>query len=247
MAHRGALVMKSLSRTSALAATILSCVAVWRLWNGESDAERLGARRISPDTSFTMQGVRLGSASAKVVVAVFADYECPYCASFNLSLGKLRAALGDTLAIVFRQFPLVASHPNAEKSALVALCAARQGRFIAMNDTLFAWRSMIGQRSWSDFAVAAGIKDLPQLENCIDGSEARALLNLDLSAASRLGVQVTPSLLVGDLLVQGEISVDSVRSLVVAEGKRVVPTKPEGMLEWRAVKAWFARRSIGRR
>ncbi len=222
MESRDASGMRHLSRLSALAAVMFTFASALRMWNDRTKQEDLGPRYISSASTLRSQGVRVGSSRASLTVVVFSDYECPYCASFNSSLSELRANLGDSLAIVFRQFPLVASHPHAETAALVALCAARQGRFIPVNDSLYAWREVLGDRPWSDVALAAGVKLLQDFDACVDGPEARELLKQDVLAARRFGIQVTPSLVIGDLLVQGEISGDSLQSLLVTANARGV-------------------------
>ncbi|MEO8541487.1 MAG: thioredoxin domain-containing protein [bacterium] len=80
-----------------------------------------------------------GSANAKVMVAEFSDFQCPFCKQWNdTALKSLRAELGNDVALAFLNFPLVQIHPNAGNAAVVALCAQQQGKFWQMHDLLFA-------------------------------------------------------------------------------------------------------------
>jgi protein-disulfide isomerase len=66
-----------------------------------------------------------------LLVVVYGDYECPYCAAAEVRLRTLR------LRIVFRHFPVRASHPRAHAAACGAEAAAAQGAFWPMHDSLF--------------------------------------------------------------------------------------------------------------
>ncbi len=80
-----------------------------------------------------------GSANAKVIVAEFSDFQCPFCKQWtDSSLRTLRAQLGNDVALAFMNFPIVQIHPNAGNAAVIALCAQQQGKFWQMHDLLFA-------------------------------------------------------------------------------------------------------------
>jgi protein-disulfide isomerase len=86
-----------------------------------------------------------GKADAKVMVAEFSDFQCPFCKQWNdNSLKQLRTKLGDDLALAFLHFPIVSIHPNAGNASLVAICAQAQDKFWPMHDLLFA-----RQAEWS--------------------------------------------------------------------------------------------------
>jgi protein-disulfide isomerase len=80
-----------------------------------------------------------GSANAKVVIAEFSDFQCPFCKQWtDQSLRQLRTELGDDVSLAFMHFPIVQIHPNAGNASLVAVCAGQQGKFWEMHDLLFA-------------------------------------------------------------------------------------------------------------
>ncbi len=80
-----------------------------------------------------------GSMNARVIVAEFSDFQCPFCKQWSdSSIRGLRAKLGNDVALVFLHFPIVQIHPNAGNAAVVAICAQQQGKFWQMHDLLFA-------------------------------------------------------------------------------------------------------------
>ncbi len=83
-----------------------------------------------------------GNANAKVIVAEFSDFQCPFCKQWtDSSLRTLRAELGDDVALAFLHFPIVQIHPNAGNAAVVSVCAQQQGKFWQMHDLLFSKQS----------------------------------------------------------------------------------------------------------
>jgi len=81
-----------------------------------------------------------GRADAPVTVYEMADFQCPACRMFTVTVlpaidrefvqtGKVRW--------VFINLPLTGIHPNAVAAAEVAMCAARQGRFWPTHDALY--------------------------------------------------------------------------------------------------------------
>jgi hypothetical protein len=82
------------------------------------------------------RGIRMGPEQAPVQLLEFADFECPFCATFHKDLKALRGRYPTQLALTFVHFPLPI-HRFAEPAARVAECAGDQGRFEAIYDLLF--------------------------------------------------------------------------------------------------------------
>jgi NhaA family Na+:H+ antiporter len=71
-----------------------------------------------------------GGRSGKDVVNVlfYGDFLCPYCRRLRPIMVRLRQALGERMAYVFRHFPNEAAHPGATFMARAAEAAGKQGR-----------------------------------------------------------------------------------------------------------------------
>ncbi len=79
-----------------------------------------------------------GSRAAKVIIAEFSDFQCPFCRQWvERYLPSLRPRLGEEIALAYLHFPIQQVHPNAPYAALASICAAEQGRFWEMHDLLF--------------------------------------------------------------------------------------------------------------
>lgn len=95
-----------------------------------------------PSEPLSIEGVPLkGSKSAKVVMIVYSDFECPFCGRFAREilpeLERRYVATGE-VAFVFHHLPL-AFHPLATQAAVSAECAGQQGRFWEAHDLLFSF------------------------------------------------------------------------------------------------------------
>src|SRR5881394_2068834 len=81
-----------------------------------------------------------GPASAKLFLVIASDFECPYCKMFHdqayQQIIQEYAATGK-VQLAFLNHPM-RSHAHAQVAAEAAMCAAMQGRFWQMHDSLFA-------------------------------------------------------------------------------------------------------------
>jgi protein-disulfide isomerase len=139
-----------------------------------------------------------GNRRASVVLVDFSDLECPFCDKYSQEVFELIdrnfVATGQ-LRYAFRHFPLENAHPNAIAAAEAAECAGRQGRFWEMRRLLFAKRKDLAQRFWRTDAVSIGL-DATTFAGCLGGS-AVARVRADLAEGRRLGLNSTPSFVIG--------------------------------------------------
>ncbi|MEX2155338.1 MAG: thioredoxin domain-containing protein [Gemmatimonadales bacterium] len=151
-----------------------------------------------------------GPPGAPVTVYEMADFQCPACRAFTLTVfpaierefvatGKVRW--------VFINLPLTSIHPNAVPAAEVAMCAARQGRFWPTHDLLYQrqeeWARLAQPRPLLVvFAERAGT-DRTTLLACLDARATQADVEKDARLAARAGARATPSFYIEGGLLEG--------------------------------------------
>src|SRR5690606_25330975 len=86
-----------------------------------------------------------------VKLVVYADFQCPACATEHAILAEAWDRISSRVQMVFRHYPLSTSHPHAWEAATFAEAAARQGRFWEMYDLLF-----LNQTYWSTLGDVTG-------------------------------------------------------------------------------------------
>src|SRR5215510_6984364 len=137
------------------------------------------AFRLQRPVDFGTDHVRGGHTPAGVVsVVVYGDYLCPYCRRLRQVLDRLRQALGERLAYVFRHFPNGRAHPGATFVARATEAAARQGRFWEMHDRLYGQEPPLGEDQVSEFATSLGL-DMGRFQRDLESDETRRRVEED--------------------------------------------------------------------
>lgn len=94
-----------------------------------------------------------GPVNAPITVVEYVDFECPYC---RIAYGAVKIMLKryeNRVQFVFRHFPLVAWHSNAEMAAEAAEAAGAQQRFWPMHDLLFEHDGGLSASVFRQFAL----------------------------------------------------------------------------------------------
>jgi protein-disulfide isomerase len=143
-----------------------------------------------------------GSPDAPVVLVEYGDFECPYCGAAYRVVKKLEADLPDTLAVVFRQFPLVNVHPHAELAAEAAEAAGAQGRFWKMHDVLFEHQDALAPADLMKYAAALHL-DLKRFASDLSSHVFLPKVADDLKGGLQSGVKGTPAFFINGVLHQG--------------------------------------------
>jgi len=150
-----------------------------------------------------------GSASAKLVLVEFSDFQCPFCARYvRETYGQLDRDYVATgkVRYVFRHYPLERLHPNAFKAALATVCASRQDKFWPLHDRLFANQQALGDVDLLNHAKAVGI-DGSAFQKCVVEPGVTAQVRRDLDEGARAGVTGTPAFFIGVAQKDGRVKV----------------------------------------
>lgn len=145
----------------------------------------------------------LGRDDAKVSIAVFSDFECPYCQDASDELRQVYERYPDDVRLIFRNYPLdmscnenmkQAGHLFSCKAAVMARCAGAQDRFWEMHDAIFE----LPQLSVSALDALPSELGLSAeaFEACVDGDEAMAQVQVDIAEGRTLGLTGTPAVFV---------------------------------------------------
>lgn len=134
-----------------------------------------------------------GPADAPVTLALFTDFECPYCKQIIPVLDEVLAKNPQTVKLAFKNMPLK-FHKMAEPAAKAALAAHEQGKFWPLHDRLFA-ESKLSDDAIKKIASAIGL-DMARFEKDMASPSIQAKLQKDLIDAQSAGVTGTPTVFV---------------------------------------------------
>jgi protein-disulfide isomerase len=175
---------------------------------------------VQPSDTSGFRGYLKGSPDAPVEITEFADYQCPFCQTFaTLQMPTIEERLIKTgrLRWRYRDFPLQ-QHPFSRLAAHSAACADEQGKYWEQHDRIYE-----GQAEWAAardagpvfrrYAQAGGL-DLGRYDACMKAGKYAGRIQASLDEGVQLGVNSTPTLLVGNKLYRGRFDSDAITKLV---------------------------------
>ena len=121
---------------------------------------------------------------------VYGDYECPFCAAFDVRLAEL------DVRMCFRHFPIRGAHPRAFAAACAAEAAGRQGAFWPMHDALFADQGRLEDPHLWARAERLGL-DLERFEADRRSDAVARRVREQFHGGVRAGVATTPTVFAG--------------------------------------------------
>ncbi len=146
----------------------------------------------------------------------YLDYQCPHCQAAYPVIEGVLAELGGRVRFVARHFPVVSTHPQAEKAALAAEAAGRQGRFWEMHGRLLEARGALSEADLRRYAQELGL-DLEQFDRDRADESLSAGIREEKMLGLRSGVNGTPTLYIGDVRYDGRPSVEDLKAALLAE------------------------------
>jgi protein-disulfide isomerase len=147
-----------------------------------------------------------------VTLEEFGDYQCPPCGALHPALKKLKQEFGPNLNFVFRNLPLKGIHKNALTAAQAAEAARMQSRFWEMHDLLYEnqglWVEDINPKTiFLKFAADLGL-DTSRFANDMDGPQVKLRIEADDAAATELGINGTPTVLLNGRQMRPEVTTE---------------------------------------
>lgn len=174
-----------------------------------------------PTVSF-LNAPAIGAEKPRVVIAEFADYQCPYCRSSQAIIRDLIKTYRDQIRLVFKHLPLEI-HSEAFAASQAAFCAGQQGAFWPYHDALLGSEDL-SPDSLKKLATNLQL-DLVKFNNCNTSDESRVAVQQDLDEARRFGINSTPTFVINGKLIRGALELDQFKSVIEAELKRVTGSK----------------------
>ena len=149
-----------------------------------------------------------GRIDAPHALVEYGDYECPYCGEAYPIVKTVQERLGDKLCFVFRNFPLVNSHPHAQHAAEAAEAAGAQGKFWEMHDVLFENQEALEDEALAQYAEGLGLDARRLMGEVLSGAHA-ARVREDFRSGARGGVNGTPTFFINGVRYEGAPAADA--------------------------------------
>jgi protein-disulfide isomerase len=135
-----------------------------------------------------------GPEDAPVVLTIFDDFECPYCARLAPVLDQVVKQYPEAVKLVFKHFPL-RNHKHALKAAMASMAAEKQGKFWEFHNLLFANYNQLSDEKIEEIARALNL-DMERFQTDMQDPALMNKLRQDMMQAVNAGVRGTPTLFV---------------------------------------------------
>jgi protein-disulfide isomerase len=165
----------------------------------------------------------IGKADAPVVVAVWSDYQCPFCKRFDQdSVKRLIAEYADTgkVKVVFKDFAFLGPDSDDASRIARAVWEVAPEKFAAWHTAMFAKQDAENGGWGSEADILALTKSLGIDSNKVAGllaakkDEYQKALDADKEEGGTFGINGTPGTIIGTDILSGALPYANVKALV---------------------------------
>ncbi len=160
------------------------------------------------------RGVTIGNKDGDVTFVEFFDYNCGYC---KRAMGDMIEMMKDDpkLKVVLKEFPVLG--PGSVEAAQVAVAARIQDptgkKYLDFHQKLLGGRGQADKARAMAAAKDAGY-DMARIEKDFNSPEVRATIEENFKLAESMGMNGTPSYVIGKQVVVGAVGIDALKEKV---------------------------------
>ena len=180
----------------------------------ETEKARSGVKNHSEVIFNSPRQVTVGNLQGDVTLVEFFDYNCGYC---KQALGDLNTLMkSDTkLRVVLKEFPVLG--PGSVEAAQVAVAMRMQDptgeKYLAFHQKLLGSRGQADKARALAAAHEAGA-DMVKLDTDMASDEVKASIEESFKLAEQLGINGTPSYVVGSDVVVGAVGLAALQDKI---------------------------------
>jgi protein-disulfide isomerase len=160
------------------------------------------------------RGVTVGNKDGDVTFVEFFDYNCGYCKRAMTDMLDLMKS-DSKLKVVLKEFPVLG--PGSVEAAQIAVAVRMQDpsgkKYLDFHQKLLNSKGQADKARAMAAAKEAGL-DMAKLEKDSVSPEVRATLEENFKLAEAMGMNGTPSYVIGKQVVIGAVGLDSLREKI---------------------------------
>lgn len=169
------------------------------------------------------QGSSIGPPDAPVTIVEFTDFQCYFCGQIRPTITQVLNAYPGKIRYVMRDFPLP-THEDAMKAHEASHCAAEQGGYWRMSQTLFNNQQAMKSSDLEHYAQDIGL-NVDTFRECLaSGRHSQTVLNAK-AVGEQLGLSGTPTFFINGRALPGMVSFEAFKQIIereLAERQRLV-------------------------
>ena len=160
------------------------------------------------------RGVTVGAKDGDVTMVEFFDYNCGYCKRAMNDMMELMKS-DPKLKVVLKEFPVLG--PGSVEAAQVAVAVRMQDasgkKYLDFHQKLLNGKGQADKARAMAAAKEAGL-DMARLEKDLASAEVRATIEENFKLAEAMGMNGTPSYVIGKQVVIGAVGVEALREKI---------------------------------
>ena len=158
-----------------------------------------------------------GNAQGKVTIVEFFDYRCVHCRRVASTIDNLMRS-NASVRVIYKNFPVL-GEPSV-LAARAAVAAQQQGGWPKLHRAMLAYEGDFTTETLLALGTSVGL-DSGKLKTDMMSPATDKALQANLTLAAALGVDVTPTFVIGERVIRGALSAEAFQALVDEEaGKR---------------------------
>jgi len=165
------------------------------------------------DTIFNSpRGVVLGNKDGDVTFVEFFDYNCGYCKRAMNDMMELMKS-DPKLKVVLKEFPVLSQGSVEAAQVAVAVRMQSPQKYLDFHQKLLGGRGQADKAHALAVAKELGL-DMARLEKDVASPEAKATIEENFKLAEDMGMNGTPSYVIGKQVVIGAVGVEGLREKI---------------------------------
>ncbi|OKO87408.1 DSBA oxidoreductase [Bradyrhizobium sp. NAS80.1] len=171
----------------------------------EAEKHRVAVQKNADVIFNSPRGVVIGNRDGDVNLVEFFDYNCPYCKHAMADMLSLMKS-DSKLRVALKEFPVLG--PGSVEAAQVAVAVRMQDstgkKYLDFHQKLLSGRGQVDKARAMAAAKEAGL-DMAKLEKDLASPEINATLDENFKLAEEMGLNGTPSYVIGKDVVVGAV------------------------------------------
>ncbi|MCB0191167.1 MAG: DsbA family protein [Anaerolineae bacterium] len=179
----------------------------------------LGNQGGEPPTVDLADFPTMGDPDAPVTMVEYSDFGCPHCQAFNAEkFEQLKTEYIDSGQIKYVVHPYYLGNPQIGLATQAAWCAHDQGGFFEFQHAMFEQQGQIEYTTdaFAGLATELGL-DGDALAQCVSDGTHSSDVESARQAATRRGVNSTPTFFVNNQRIEGNVPISQFESVINQE------------------------------
>ncbi|UUX49176.1 DsbA family protein [Nisaea acidiphila] len=181
----------------------------------EKQRQRLALSQLQAEITANPNDPVLGNPDGDVTVVEFFDYQCGYCKRMVAPVIQLLKQ-DPNVRWVMKEFPILG--PASVTAARASVAARNQGAYREFHVALMGYRGKLSDAAVFQTAREVGL-DLDKLKADMNAPETEKTIREATLLARSIGINGTPAFIIGDEILPGAVSLDTLVEQIEAARK----------------------------